>query len=261
MGRGFLLAVCLCMAVSGLAAAPPQAQQSDFYYIYKNGRLETAHGDPSLGRYSSWQVWLYPQSVDVSRFPAAGLAYARWGVIEGPSAKVVSERLAAEQEFEHTYAALFGQNSWGRFTFSYPVGPIAVPQGQPEMNPSELVSDINVFNNRLVSVIEALRPSLEMAQSREAVSPFKDYLDQVRYCLEQVSRFYDQLSRVPEQPAYLSQELSRLGPAVSAAEDGVSRIRAILPSVKLPTDKAWVTHVEQQGNEGIVKVTISCGVR
>jgi hypothetical protein len=50
--------------------------------------------------------------------------------------------------------------------------------------------------------------------------------------------------------------MTPLAPAVSAAEDGVSRIRAILPSVKLPTDKAWMTHVEQQGNEGIVKVTI-----
>jgi hypothetical protein len=135
------------------------------------------------------------------------------------------------------------------------VEPIALAEGAAA-EPSELLSKINFLNQRLTSVAATLRSSLENGESAKTASSVQGYFGQVRDCLEDTARFYDQLGRLPAQRTYLSQELARLGAAVAQAENTVPKVRAALPTVKLPSGNDWMTQVQQQGNEGIVEVKV-----
>jgi len=247
--------VFFCAAAPDWAARPAAPQQPDSYYLYNGAALQVVRGDPARAPYKKWQVWLYPQSLSASQYGGAALAHARWGVIQGSSARAVIEQLAAWQKFERTYADLFGPNAWGRLTFSYAVEPIAVAEGEAA-EPSDLRSEIDSLNSRLGSLVAALRPSLENSASATAASSLQGYFDQVHKCLQDAARFYDQLGRLSAQRAYLSQELARLGAAVSQAEGAVPEVRAALPTVKLPASNNWMTHAEEQGNEGTVEVKV-----
>ena len=246
MRRGLIFVFFFCVAAPGLAATPAAPQQPSSYYLYNGRALQVVRGDTERAPYTKWQVWLYPKNVNASRYGGAGLAYTRWGVIQGPSARAVIEQLDAWQKFERAYANLFGPNTWGRFTFSYPVEPIAVAEGAAA-EPAQLLSEANFLNRRLSSLVAALRPSLENSESANSASSLKGYFDQTRNSLQDAARFYDQLGRLPAQHAYLSQELSRLSAAVSQAESALPQVRAALPTVKLPANNNWMAHTEEEG--------------
>ncbi|HEV3117498.1 MAG TPA: hypothetical protein VGY58_10610, partial [Gemmataceae bacterium] len=141
-----------CAATPDWAARPAAPQQPDSYYLYNGAALQVVRGDPARAPYRKWQAWLYPQSLSASQYGGAALAHARWGVIQGSSARAVIEQLAAWQKFERTYADLFGPNAWGRLTFSYAVEPIAVAEGEAA-EPSDLRSEIDSLNSRLGSLV------------------------------------------------------------------------------------------------------------
>ena len=247
-----------CWVPSGHRAASLAAPQhaSYSYYVRKGDALQVVDGDPALADYTEWQAWLYPQSVRVSR-SGLGLAYVRWGVIQGPSARAVMRQLAAYQQFERAYRSFFGADTWGRFTFSYSVGPIAVAELGQGDDPYALLLKTDLLNQRLGSVVAKLRPSLVNGERNEATAPMQQYFEQVRNSMQEVARFYDKLSRLPAERNYLSQVLARLTPGVNQAESAVPKVRAILPSVKLPVSKDWMTHTERAGREGTINVTVT----
>ncbi len=259
-----LLLSSFCGIAAGSAATPCAAQtsasnsfsDSNSYYVYNRGALQVVRGDPALARYSTWQVWLYPQSVSVSRYAGAALAHGRWGALQGSSARAVIKQLADWQKFEGAYVNLFGRSAWGRFTFSYPVEPIAIAEDTATER-SELLSEISSVNQHLLTLVDALRPSLENTESTGAASSLQGYFGQVRDCLADTARFYDRLGRLPAQHTYLSEELTRLAAAVNQAERGLPNVRAALPTVKLPATTNWIAQTEQQGNEGILEVKVA----
>lgn len=44
---------------------------------------------------------------------------------------------------------------------------------------------------------------------------------------------------------------------MAQAENGVPKITAVLPSVKLPASKAWMSHAERAGSDGTVQVDVA----
>src|ERR1700739_3968283 len=92
------------------AAGAPQ-QGSNSYYVWNGHTLQAVSGDPAGANYTEWQVWLYPRGMHVSG-SVSGLAYARWGAMQGPSARAVTKQLASYQQFERAYTNFFGANTW-----------------------------------------------------------------------------------------------------------------------------------------------------
>jgi hypothetical protein len=224
--------------------------------VWNGKTLQVVDGDPAGGNYAKWQVWVYPKSMRVTGF-GSGLAYGRWGAIEGPSARAVTGQLDAYQQFERAYTNFFGANSWGRFSFSNPVGPIAVAeQGQTD-DPNGLHWKIDLLNQRLESVVPKLRSSLVNGEGNEAPALVQQYFEQVRNSMQDVARFYDKLSRLPAEPDYLSQQLARLTPGVNQAEGVIGKVTAILPTVKLPAGKDWMTQSEFAGRDGTINVAVT----
>jgi hypothetical protein len=250
----------VCGAALGQTAASLETQQHaaypTSYYVCKGDALQLVDGDPARADYAKWQVWLYSQSMRASP-SGLHLARLRWGVIQGPSARAVMEQTIAYQQFEQAYVSFFGANAWGRLTFSYPVGPIAVREPGRGDDPDGLLLKIDLLNRQLGSVVGQLRPSLVNGDQSEATAPVQLYMEQVRNSMEDVARFYDKLSRLPAEPNYLGQELGRLTPAVNQVESAFPKVRAVLPSVKLPVRKDWMSHTEAAGSEGTVNVTIT----
>jgi hypothetical protein len=261
MGRAlFILGFCwtfLCWAPlarrTALSASPQRAWNSSYYYVCKGDTLRVVDGDPARTDYTAWQVWVYPQSVRLSR-PGAGLAYVRWGVIQAASASSVMGQLAAYQQFERAYRDYFGSNGWTHFAFSNGLGPIAVAEPRPA---DDLRFEIDQLNQRLASVVAELRPSLVNADHNQVSGQVQLCFEQVRSSMQDVARFYDKLSRLPTERIYLSQLLARLTPGVNQAENAVPIVRRILPTVKLPVNKDWMTHTEPAGAEGMVDVTVT----
>jgi hypothetical protein len=177
--------------------------------------------------------------------------------MQGPSARAVIKQLAAYQQFERAYTNFFGANTWGRFTFSYPVGPIAVAEQGQRDDPYSLHRKIDLLNQRLESVVPELRSSLVNGEGNEAPALVQRYLEQVRNSMQDVARFYDKLSRLPTEGNYLGQELARLTPGVNQAESAIPKVTAILPTVKLPTSKDWMTQTEFAGRDGTINVTVT----
>ncbi len=259
----------LCWTVSSQTAASvaaPQQGSSTSYYVCNGDALQVVNGDPDRANYAVWQVWLYPNSVRVPR-SGSGLAYARWGAIQGTSARAVMKQLAAYQQFERAYTNFFGANTWGRSTFSYSVGPIAVAeqgqkddlyglQGQKD-DLYRLRWKIDLLNQRLEAVVAKLGSSLVNGERNEAPAWVQQYFEQVRNSTQDVARFYDKLSRLPGEQNYLGQILARLTPGVNQAESEIPKVTAILPTVKLPVSKDWMTHTESAGSDGTINVTVT----
>jgi hypothetical protein len=252
-----LWALFCSTAPSQTADSAGATQQSSYsYYVWNGHTLQAVSGDPAGAKYAEWQVWLYPKSVRVSG-SASGLAYARWGAMEGASARAVTKQLAAYQQFERAYTNFFGANSWGRFTFSNPVGPIAVAEQGQRDDPYSLHWKINLLNQRLESAVPELRSSLANSESNEAPALVQQDFEQVRNSIQDVARFYDKLSRLPAEGNYLNQELARLTPGVNQAASAIPKVTAILPTVKLPASKDWMTQNEFAGRDGTINVRVT----
>ncbi len=99
--------------------------------------------------------------------------------------------------------------------------------------------------------------SLVNGERNEAPALVQQYLEQVRNSMQDVARFYDKLSRLPTEGNYLGQELARLTPGVNQAESAIPKVTAILPTVKLPTSKDWMTQTEFAGKDGTINVTVT----
>jgi len=250
----FLCALPCYTTWSQTAAAVPATKQVSYssYYVRNGDALQVVNGDPARENCAEWQVWLFPTSVRGSR-SRVGLAYARWGVIEGASAKAVTEQLETSEEFERAYTNFFGANAWGRFTFAHPVGPIAV-MGQGQKN-DLLQSEIDLLNQQLESVVAELHRSLVNGERNQAplVQP---YFEQVRKSMQDVARFYDKRSRLPAERTYLSQVLAIVAPGVNQAENALPKVTAILPTVKLPASTNWMIHTESGGSDGTINVAV-----
>ena len=238
------------------AFQPVQAQQQNTYYVYNGTTLEAMFDNPTRANPTHWQIWLYQAPLHIPHY-TAGLPYSRWGLIEGRSAEGVIKQLRASQSFEEAYLNFFGLGNWGRYTFFNPLGPIAiVDQAIKKESPAELyqLSDLNYRLNRLIT---AVQPSLENNESEGPSSPVKEYFDQIRDSLEQVTRLYSQLARMRPQPHYINDEILRTRAAVAQGENNVPKITAVLPSVKLPTSNTWMSHTEWAGSDGTIQVAIT----
>jgi len=249
-----LFALPSCSTWSQPAAAVSTTDQvfRSSYYMRDRDVLKVVNGDPAHENCAEWQVWLFPTSVRGSR-SGVGLAYVRWGVIEGRSAKAVTEQLETSQGFERAYTNFFGANAWGRFTFVHPVGPIAV-MGHGEKN-DVLQSKIGLLNQQLESVVSDLHGSLVNGERNQAPL-VQQYFQQVRKSMQDVARFYDKLSRLPAESTYLNQVLAILAPGVNQAESALPKVTAILPNVKLPVSTYWMIHTESGGSDGTIDVAV-----
>lgn len=248
----------LCRPVSSQTesqGSPRAFSSSSSYYVSNGNTLQLVNADPAAASYSEWQMWLYQHPVRASKY-TNGLAYVRWGVIQGASARSVIQQLDSSQQFERAYTNFFGENTWGRLTFSYSIGPIAVARQHEADDSSGLASKIFFLNQGLQSAVFALRPSLVNGQPGDATS-VRQYFDEVRDSMQGVARFYDRLSHRPTQHSYLAQELALLTPHVDQAESAVSKVTRILPSVKLPSNKDWMSYSEMAGNEGTITHTVT----
>ena len=250
-----VLSVAL-FAFAQVVANCAQAQTSgdSHSYTYDGTSLKPADGLVDRAP-ASWQIWLYSVAVKESRY-GASLPYARWGVIEGASAARVSEKLGSLQRFEREYTRVFGTGAWGHYTFAHPVGPIAVAGNAAPKETAPLLSDLYSLEGRIGSVADSLEPSLHNVSGSDEASQVRQYFDEVRTSLQGVSRFYDQASRLRDQPAFLSQLLKDLKVSVRRAEDAEPKVRAVLPNVKLPARTGWMSHTEQEGREGTLAVTV-----
>ncbi len=249
----FVLILCL------LVAAPSaKAQQPTAYYVYHGTTLQIFYDNPAHAQYSRWQVWLFQGGVRIP-LHSAGLQYSRWGLIEGWSAESVTMRLKAFQGFEEAYLKFFGSGTWGRDTFFNPIGPIAVTDQAIENQPAvlEMSYQLGELHNRVNRLIASVQPSLENNESEGPGSPLKEYFDQIRDALQQVSKLYGQLARTRPSLQFINNGIARANTAVAQAKNNMSKISAALPSVKLPTSTAWMSHTERAGSDGTIQVAVT----
>lgn len=250
----FVFNICLLLLAPALSArAQPQHPQ----YVYDGKILKVADEDFSQAKYSRWQVWLYEEDVRIPRY-TVGLQYSRWGLIEGNSTENVVAQLQALQNFEAAYLKFFGFDAWGRYTFFNPIGPIAVTDQALEDQPDALGKQYQLrwLQQRVSKLIRAATPSLENNQSQGPTSPVEGYFEQIRDALLRVSKLHSQLSHDHPQPRFIEIGIVRARTLVEQAENGVPKITAILPSVKLPKSNAWMLHAEREGSDGTVQVDV-----
>jgi hypothetical protein len=244
-----------------LLSVPPRAEaQQHTYYVHDGKNLQVMYDRPADANYIQWQIWFYQERVHIPHY-TAGLPYSRWGLIEGRSVENVINKLETFQSFERAYLNFFGPGAWGRYTFLNPLGPIAITSEAVKEKPSEelyleelYLSDLNSRIERLIATIQ---PSLENNENDGLGSPVKDYFDQIRDSLEQVAKLYSQLAHVHPQAHFIDDRIVRTRTAVAQAENNVPKITAVLPSVKLPTSNAWMSHTEWAGSDGTIQVTVT----
>jgi len=252
----FVLSVSL-LATVVTVRVQEQTKYTD-YYVFNGTTLQVAD-DFSLYRTDrQWQVWLYDEGVHIPHY-TAGLQYSRWGLIQGRSAESVTRRLKAAQSFERAYLNFFGPGTWGRYTFFNALGPIAITDQAVEKNPAALDERFHLdeLSGRVDRLIAGVQPSLENNESAESTSSIKEYFDQIRDALQQVSRLYSQLARPSPQVYFIRTKVSQTDRAVALAGNNVPKITAILPNVKLPTSTAWMSHTEAAGSDGIIRVDVT----
>ena len=255
MKRKFLYVIFLFLSLL-FAFQPSQAQQQNTYYVYNGTTLEAMFDNPTHAHSTHWQIWLYQAPMHIPHYTAS-LPYSRWGLIEGRSAESVIEQLKASLSFEEAYLNFFGPGTWGRYTFFNPLGPIAIVDQAIKKEPPAQLYQLSELSYRLNNVITAVQPSLENNESEGSSSPVKEYFDQIRDCLEQVSGLYSQLAHVRPQLHVINVEIFRTGAALAWAENNVPQITAVLPSVKLPAGNAWMSHTEWAGSDGTIQVAIT----
>jgi ligand-binding SRPBCC domain-containing protein len=248
-----IFSLCLFAAV-----VSTRAQQPSPHYVYNGRILQVVDEDSALAKYQRWQVWLYEEGVRIPRY-TAGLQYSRWGLIEGTSAENAMKQLQALQSFEAAYLRFFGSGTWGRYTFFNPVGPIAVLDPALEDQPAALEKryQLRWLQERVNTLILAATPSLENNQSQGPTSPVEGYFEQIRDSLRRVSKLHRQLSRYRPQLRFIESGIVQAKTQVTQAESDMSKITAVLPTVKLPTRKTWMSHAEKAGSDGTVHVDVA----
>jgi hypothetical protein len=263
------LTLTLCLVAVVLCARTQRQDDSDknAYYLFDGKTLEVANDNPAYAKPMRWQVWLYREGVRIPRH-TSGLQYSRWGLIEETSAGRVLKRLKAVQRFEEAYLKFFGPDTWGRYTFLNSLGPIAVVEQPTETPSTEIFTETQSpelearyqllrLNDRLDRLITSAGPSLENNESESASSSVKEYFDQIRDALERVSKLSSQLARVHPQLRFLKVEIAKAQPEIAQAEKDAPKITAVLPSVKLPSSKTWMSQTENAGRDGTKEIAIS----
>jgi hypothetical protein len=252
----FVLSVSLLAAVV-TARAQEQTNYTN-YYVFNGTTLQVADDFSFYRTVRQWQVGLYQEGVHIPRY-TAGLQYSRWGLIQGRSAENVKGRLKAAQSFEKVYLNFFGPGTWGRYTFFNALGPIAITDQAMEKNPAALDEryQLDELYDRVNKLIVRLQPSLENNENLGPTSSIKEYFDQIRDALQQVSKLYSQLARLNPQVYFIRAKVAQTDRAVAQAGNNVPKITAILPSVKLPTSTAWTSHTEAAGSDGTIRVEVT----
>ncbi len=186
------------------------------------------------------------------------MQYSRWGLIQGRSAEGVKGRLKAAQSFEKAYLNFFGPGTWGRYTFFNALGPIAITDQAVETNPAAVDEryHLDELYDRVNKLIVCVQPSLENNESLGPTSSVKEYFDQIRDALQQVSKLYSQLAHSNPQVYFIRTKVAQTDRAVALAGNNVPKITPILPSVKLPTSTAWMSHTEAAGSDGSIGVEV-----
>ena len=263
------LTLALCLAAVVPCARTQRQDDSDknAYYLFNGKTLEVANDNAAYAKPMRWQVWLYREGVRIPR-PTSGLQYSRWGLIEETSAGRVLKRLKAAQRFEEAYLKFFGPDTWGRYTFLNSFGPIAIVEQPTETRSTEIFTETQPpemetryqllrLDDRLDRLITTAGPSLENNEREGASSPVKEYFDQIRDALQRVSKLSSQLARVQPRLQLLKLEIAKAQPQIAQAEKDAPKITAILPSVKLPSSKTWMSQTENAGRDGMKKIAIT----
>ena len=265
--KSFLSATCHGWSKAGFyvlafflfaAVVPASAQQHDPTYIYDRGTLHVPDDAHTYAKYGRWQVWLYHSGVRIPHH-AESLQYSRWGLIEGGSPESVIKKLRDAQRFEEVYLSFFGPGTWGRYTFSNPLGPIAIAGHVIENDTTALDMryQLDGLGGGINGLIVSAQPSLENNESEGPSSPHKEYFDRIREALQQISRLSSQLARAPNEVHYIGQEIARLGKVVRQTEKDLPRLEASLPTVRLPTSTTWMFHTEDAGSDGTIQVEVA----
>ena len=264
------LVLFLCSLVAAPSARTQQQDATDenAYYVFNGKALEIAKDNPAYAKHMRWQVWLYPAGVRIPRH-TAGLQYSRWGLIEDTSAGRVLKRLETAQRFEVAYLKFFGADTWGRFTFLNAVGPIAIAEQPTETHSTEIqftdaqppdleqLYQLRRLDDRLDKLMATAEPSLENNDSQGPSSPMRAYFDQIRDALQRVNKLSSQLARVHPQLQFIQLELAKAQPEIERAEKDAQKITAVLPSVKLPSSKIWMSQRENGGRDGLKETAIT----
>jgi hypothetical protein len=128
-----------------------------------------------------------------------------------------------------------------------------------EKNPAALDEryQLDELYDRVNKLIVRVQPSLEYTESLGPTSSNKEYFDQIRDALQQVSKLYSQLAHPNPQVYFIRTKVAQTDRAVAQAEDNAPKITATLPSVKLPTSTAWMSHTEAAGSDGTIRVEVT----
>src|SRR5215471_12888899 len=240
------------------AVVPAHAQQQDARYIYDGQNLYVPDDTHTYAKYGRWQVWLYESGARIPQY-AAGLQYSRWGLIEGGSSESLMKQLRDAQEFEEAYLRFFGSGTWGRRTFLNTLGPIALSDHAIGSEAAALETQYRLYglHGQVSRLIVSARPSLENNESEGPSSHHREFFDQIRDALQQVCKLYSYLARAPDEVHYINEEIARIRIVVRRAENDLPRIRASLPTVKLPTSTTWMSHTEGAGRDGTIQVEVT----
>ena len=249
---------CILCVYLFLTVISARAQEQKPHYVYNGTTLRVMDEDLATAKYNHWEIWLYREGVRIPH-SATGLQYSRWGLIEGGSAESVIKELRDAQSFEEVYLSFFGPGTWGRYTFSNPLGPIAVSDRAIENETTDLEPPyrLDEVRGRVDRLIVNAQPSLEKNDSEGPSSPHKEYFDQIRDALQRVSKLYNLLAHAPEQVHYVTEETTRIGKVVRQAENDLPKITASLPTVKLPTNTTWMFQTERAGSDGTIQVEVT----
>jgi hypothetical protein len=261
------LTLCLVAVVPCARTQRQDDSGKNGYYLFNGKTLEVANDNPAYAKPMRWQVWLYREGVRIPRH-TSGLQYSRWGLIEETSAGRVLKQLKAAQRFEEAYLKFFGPDTWGRYTFLNSLGPIAVVEQPTETRSTEIFTETQPpeldaryqllrLNDRLDRLMSTAGPSLENNESEGASSSVKEYFDQIRDALQRVSKLSSQLARVQPQLRLLKVEIAKAQPEIAQAEKDAPKITAVLPTVKLPSSKTWMSQTENAGRDGRKEIAIT----
>jgi hypothetical protein len=237
------------------AVAPAGGQQDHLRPIYDGETFRVPNQTHSYAKNQRWQVWLYQSGVRIPQYPVSR-QYSSWGLMEGGSPERVIKELQDAQRFEELYLRFFGPGTWGRYTFSNAQGSVAIAGHTIESDTTalEMRSQLNELRSRVNRLITSAQASLENNESQGPKSPHKEYFDQIRDALQQVSKLAGQLARPTNQVHYLGEEFARIGKVVGQAEKDLPKMEASLPSVKLPASTRWMFHTERAGSDGTILV-------